>query len=70
MVDVDKEPTVAKQLVGNRGVPQFVLFEKKDDGSWTRRHLGGFQTAQTVQNFIGKSVTIRTADAKPDKVEK
>lgn len=50
-VDMDKEPTLAKQLIGTQGIPQMIVFEKSHD-KWVKRNLSGFQELATVQNFI------------------
>ena len=61
-VDLDKEKTLAKQLIGQRGVPQLIIFEKRD-GKWIRRYLRGFKTPQIVEAFVAQSPLIRTAEA-------
>lgn len=68
-VDLDREQAVAQQLIGQRGVPQLILFEKKE-GKWTRRYLRGVQTPETVEAFVAQSALVRTADAGQAKVEK
>jgi len=50
-VDMDQEPALAKQLVGNQGIPQVIVFEKNAD-KWAKRNLTGFQELATVQEFI------------------
>lgn len=50
-VDMDKEPTLAKQLIGTQGIPQVIVFEKNND-KWVKRNLNGFQELATVQDFI------------------
>lgn len=62
-VDLDQEQTLARQLIGTRGVPQLIMYEKKD-GKWLRRYLRGAQTAQTVEAFVAQSEAVRTASAK------
>lgn len=59
-VDLGKEEVLARKLIGNRGVPQLIVFEKKDD-RWQRRYLRGIQTAATVEKFISSSNPTRTA---------
>ncbi len=53
-VDYDSELAVAQQLIGDRGVPQLVLFQKVDN-QWVRRYISGMQTTQAVEDFINKS---------------
>jgi thioredoxin-related protein len=62
-VDLDKERDLARKLIGSRGVPQLIMYERKE-GQWIRRYLRGSQTPQTVEAFIGRAKLIRTADAK------
>jgi len=60
-VDYDRENDLAKQLIGDRGVPQLLMFEKYE-GKWIRRHITGYKTADTVQAFIAQAGgTLRTA---------
>lgn len=61
-VDLDQEEELAKQLIGNRGLPQFIMFEKTD-GKWVRRYLKGIQSVATVEAFVAQASTYRTADA-------
>ena len=68
-VDLDKQPTIARQLIGNRGVPQLIMFEKRDD-KWVRRYLRGIQTSQTVEAFVAQATTLRTASAQANVVDK
>lgn len=52
-VDLDKEEKLARQLIGNRGVPQLVMFEKQGD-QWVRRILSGYNSPQQVEAFIAE----------------
>jgi thiol:disulfide interchange protein len=62
-VDYDKDAELAKQLIGDRGVPQLLMFEKQE-GKWVRRYMTGYKTADVVEAFIAQSSTaIRTASA-------
>jgi len=61
-VDLDEEEKLARELIGQRGVPQLIMFEKQD-GKWIRRYLRGAQTAQTVEAFVAQSGLMRTASA-------
>ena len=62
-VDFDAESELAKKLIGERGVPQLILFQKVD-GEWNRRYLAGYQTVARVESFILEPDILRTADAK------
>lgn len=61
-VDLGKDEGLARKLIGTRGVPQLILYEKKDD-RWERRYLRGAQTVETVRAFIQQNQPVRTADA-------
>jgi thiol:disulfide interchange protein len=62
-VDLDKDSKIARQLIGDRGVPQLIMYEKQD-GKWLRRYLRGYKTAETVEAFVAQANTMRTASAK------
>ena len=53
-VDLGKEEKLARKLIGTRGVPQFILFEKNNE-KWEKRYLRGIQSAQTVEAFMARS---------------
>ncbi len=61
-VDLDQQEDLARQLIGNRGLPQFIMFEKQD-GQWVRRYLKGIQSVATVEAFVAQASNYRTADA-------
>ena len=61
-VDLDAEERLAKQLIGDRGVPQLIMFEKQN-GQWVRRYLRGIQTPETVEAFVAQAAFLRTANA-------
>lgn len=61
-VDLDDESELAQKLIGNRGVPQLIVFEKVD-GKWQKRYMAGYQTVANVEKFILTDSVVRTADA-------
>ena len=61
-VDLDQEEDLARQLIGNRGLPQFIMFEKQE-GKWVRRYLKGIQSVATVEAFVAQASSYRTANA-------
>ena len=61
-VDLDQEADLGRQLIGNRGLPQLIMFEQ-EDGKWVRRYLRGIQTVETVEAFVAQASIFRTADA-------
>ncbi len=61
-VDLGSQEELARQLIGKRGVPQLIMYEKQS-GKWVRRYLRGVQTTDAVEAFIAQANTLRTADA-------
>ncbi len=68
-VDLDRDSIVARQLIGGRGVPQLIMFER-DGNRWLRRNLEGAQTPARVEAFVAKANAVRIANAKLDKIKK
>lgn len=68
-VDLDEEQTLGRQLIGDRGVPQLIMFEKQGD-QWVRRYLTGIQTPQTVEAFVAQASAVRLANVESGVVEK
>ena len=50
-VDFDKSPSVASKLMKGSGVPQLVLYRKKDE-SWVKTVLKGYKSIDEVRKFI------------------
>lgn len=67
-VDLDEEAELAQKLIGNRGVPQLIVFEKVE-GKWQKRYMAGYQTVANVEKFILNPVQVRTADASAAQAE-
>lgn len=66
MMDYDKEPEIAAELIGDRGLPQLIMFEKSN-GKWLRRTINGnkgIHSVYTVESFVAKAGTIRLAKEK------
>ncbi len=59
-VDLDDNPVDARNLIGTRGVPQLVLYERQN-GQWKSRFLSGFHDVASVETFIGSTSELRTA---------
>lgn len=53
-VDLGKQQELGRRLIGERGIPQLIVFEKKDD-KWQRRYLRGMQSPESVKAFIAQS---------------
>ena len=68
-VDLDEEEELARQLIGDRGVPQLIMYEKQGD-QWVRRYLRGIQTPETVEAFVAQAGSFRTANATTELVGK
>ncbi|MEM9410298.1 MAG: thioredoxin family protein [Planctomycetota bacterium] len=61
-VDLGKEQELARKLIGDRGVPQLIVFQKSEM-RWERRYLRGIQSVETVEAFITEGKTSRLAKA-------
>lgn len=59
-VDFDAEHDIAMQLTEGKGVPQLIMFEKRD-GKWIRRRIAGYKNAPTVEAFMAQSPLLRAA---------
>ncbi len=59
-VDFDAEHEIAMQLTEGKGVPQLIMFEKRD-GKWVRRRIAGYKNVPTVEAFIAQSPQLRMA---------
>ncbi len=59
-VDFDAENEIAMQLTEGKGVPQLIMFEKRD-GKWIRRRMAGYKNAPTVEAFVAQSQQLRMA---------
>ena len=68
-VDLDQEEELARQLIGNRGLPQLIMFEKSE-GKWVRRYLKGIQSVETVEAFVAQASSYRTANAGINVIDK
>ncbi len=69
MVDLDQEEELARQLIGDRGLPQLIMYEKQED-RWLRRYLRGMQSTEAVEAFVAQASTLRTAAVEDGSVEK
>lgn len=67
-VDLGVEEKLARKLIGKRGVPQLILFEK-NDGRWERRYLRGIQSVASVEAFIADSQAGPRTASKPTTAE-
>lgn len=59
-IDLDADEKVGKELIGNRGVPQLIMFEKQGN-QWVRRYVAGFQSVEKVEAFLAQAKKIRLA---------
>jgi thiol:disulfide interchange protein len=60
-VDLDKEEKLARQLIGDRGVPQLIMYEKQGD-QWVRRFLSGYQSTDKVEIFMAQVGKVKIAE--------
>ena len=57
VIDRDEQPKLADQLSqGNRKIPQIIVYNQSETGSWTRRRLTGFQKQQPIRSLIRKAL--------------
>lgn len=68
-VDLDNDQKLARQLIGDRGVPQLIMYEKRND-KWIRRYLRGIQTPATVEAFVAQARVLRTANNSSNLLDK
>jgi thiol:disulfide interchange protein len=68
-VDLDKEEKLGRQLMGNQGIPQLIMFEKQGD-KWIKRNLVGIQTPEQIEAFLYQASSIRLAKSTTDTIEK
>lgn len=62
IVNTDREPQIARQLMRGSSIPQLVIFHKSADG-WKRRQLTGAQSVDTIQSVVSEATTIAAAAA-------
>lgn len=56
VINRDEEPELADRLTaGERTLPQIIVFSQ-ENGSWKRRKLSGYQTAQPVRSLIRRAL--------------
>lgn len=68
-VNYDVEGLLAERLIGDRGMPQLIIYQKVE-GQWARRYLTGPQSVASVENFLEQAKSLRTADATPATIKK
>lgn len=62
-VNYDLEPEVADQLIGDRGLPQLIMYERSE-GKWLRRYINGkngIHSVERVESFVAQAGTFRLA---------
>jgi hypothetical protein len=71
MVDTDRQPELARQLMRGGSIPQLVMYRKTAQG-WKKSRLVGAQSVSSVEAFIeqGLDDAVPVENAVPaDKVE-
>lgn len=63
VVNTDREPTLARQLMRGGSIPQLIMYRKVADG-WRRQQLTGAQSIESLGGFLTKA----TAPADAPKV--
>ncbi len=51
-VNTDQDGSLAGKLMKGGSIPQLVMFQKKADGTWTRKQLTGAQSPSSVEAFL------------------
>ncbi len=51
-VNTDRDGSLAGKLMKGGSIPQLVMFQKKADGSWSRKQLTGAQSPSSVEAFL------------------
>jgi thiol-disulfide isomerase/thioredoxin len=51
-VNTDHDGSLAGKLMKGGSIPQLVMFQKKADGTWTRKQLTGAQSPGSVEAFL------------------
>lgn len=65
-IDYDEQTELASQLIGDRGLPQMLLFRRvvtPAGEQWERRFLAGIQTVASVEQFMHDAGIVRIASA-------
>ena len=68
MMDYDAEPELADKLIGDRGLPQLIMYEKSG-GKWLRRYINGkrgIHSVAMVESFIAEVGTVKLASNKEE----
>jgi thioredoxin-like negative regulator of GroEL len=55
IVNVDRERTLARKLIGSGPIPQLVMFRRTNKG-WLRRRLVGGRSPEEVEEFIKQGI--------------
>jgi len=72
MMDYDAESELADKLIGDRGLPQLIMYEKSN-GKWLRRYINGkrgINSVEMVESFVAQAGTFRMASKEAETKEK
>jgi len=58
VVNVDRDRSLAKKLIGAGPIPQLIMFRKTDKG-WKRKQLVGGQSVKTVEKFLDEGIPLK-----------
>lgn len=53
VVNTDREPALAGQLMRGRSIPQLIMYRKTEDG-WRRRQLTGATSVEALRSFLAQ----------------
>jgi thiol-disulfide isomerase/thioredoxin len=72
MMDYDAESELADKLIGDRGLPQLIMYEQSN-GKWLRRYINGkrgIHSVERVESFVAQAGTFRLASNKEEATDK
>jgi thioredoxin-like negative regulator of GroEL len=53
VVNTDREPALARQLMRGSSIPQLIMYQKSENG-WRRRQLTGSQSLDSLESFLAQ----------------
>jgi thioredoxin-like negative regulator of GroEL len=65
-IDLDRDPELARQLLGGPSIPQVILFSQGEAG-WTRKQLTGRQSSDSLASLVAPAVNIAKGAASKTK---
>ena len=63
VIDTDREPQLAGELMRSGAIPQLIVFSRQSDGQWHREQIVGATSEQRVQALIARARDAQTSKA-------